>query len=85
MSLGSPVYSEHLEGTGSNPKSSAELSNAPRIGIFPPPLPFLGSRVFGVFPPRLPFLWSLVDKLPGVLPCQETSGSCLKQEPLELQ
>lgn len=29
-------------------------------------------------------LWSLVDKLPGVLPCQWASGSCLKQEPLEL-
>lgn len=37
--------------------------------------------------PSLPWdrcLWSLADKLPGVLPCQWTSRSCLKQELLEL-
>lgn len=37
--------------------------------------------------PSLPWvrcLWSLVEKLPDVLPCRDTSGSCLKQEPLEL-
>ena len=44
-------------------------------------------RLASFFLSSLPWvrcLWSLVEKLPGVLPCWDTSGSRLKQEPLEL-